>query len=168
MRAQNKSIDEVANKNAVRVGYLIHDVSRLRRTVYDQKLKPLGITRSQWWVLVNLSRHSGEGFTQIELARLLDVGKVTVGGLLDRLEDNGLVRRVQDKADRRSKRVFVSDKGEALIHVLEHEATFINKDIMRGISSSEHALLADTLAKMKRNLIEMEADSSSTAGQLSK
>jgi DNA-binding MarR family transcriptional regulator len=156
---------DVVSKRALRVGYLIHDVSRLRRTVYDQRLKPMGVTRSQWWVLVNLSRHDGEGFTQIELARLLDVGKVTVGGLVDRLEENGLVKRVQDSVDRRSKRVFVSKKGEELIHVLEHEAKFINKDIMKGISTAEHKVLADILAKMKQNLIDMEAVPSSTTGR---
>ncbi len=34
----------------LRFGFLIHDVSRLRRVVVDRALKPLGITRSQWWV----------------------------------------------------------------------------------------------------------------------
>ena len=32
-------------KSPHRAGFLIHDVSRLRRTIYDQRLKPLGITR---------------------------------------------------------------------------------------------------------------------------
>ena len=42
----------------------------MRRTWYDQAVKPLGITRSQWWVLANLSRRQG-GLTQTELAELL-------------------------------------------------------------------------------------------------
>ena len=42
-----------------RIGFLIHDVSRLRRTVVDKALRPIGVTRSQWWVLANLSRHNG-------------------------------------------------------------------------------------------------------------
>ena len=42
-----------------RIGVLIHDVSRLRRTVVDHALGPMGVTRSQWWVLANLSRHNG-------------------------------------------------------------------------------------------------------------
>jgi len=69
-----------------RVGFLIHDVSRLRRTVVDKALRPLGVTRSQWWVLANLSRHNGGGMMQTELSKVMDVGKVTLGGLIDRLE----------------------------------------------------------------------------------
>jgi len=70
-----------------RIGFLIHDVSRLRRTVVDKALRPLGITRSQWWVLANLARDDGTAMTQTELARVMDVGKVTLGGLIDRLAD---------------------------------------------------------------------------------
>ena len=51
-----------------RIGFLIHDVSRLRRTIVDKALKPMGITRPQWWVLANLSRHEGGGMMQTELA----------------------------------------------------------------------------------------------------
>lgn len=140
-----------------RPGFLIHDVSRLRRTVFDQRMKPLGITRSQWWVLSNLSRHEGEGLMQIELARLLDVGKVTVGGLIDRLEESGFVTRVPDKIDRRSKRVLVSRKGKALVEKMRAIATDVNAEIMSGISAEDQTLLADILTRMKRNLIAMDA-----------
>lgn len=151
----------VPNPSPFRPGFLIHDVSRLRRTVFDQRMKPLGITRSQWWVLSNLSRHEGEGLMQIELARLLDVGKVTVGGLIDRLEDAGFVTRVPDKLDRRSKRVLVSRKGKALIEKMRTIATDVNDEIMEGIPVEQQALLADVLSRMKRNLIRMDAVPSS-------
>ena len=68
----------------LRLGYLIHDVSRLRRMMFDRALAPLGITRSQWWVLAFISRK--DGLPQTQLANELDVGKVGVGALIDRLE----------------------------------------------------------------------------------
>ncbi len=148
----------MAEKKApFRAGFLIHDASRLRRTVFDQRLKPLGITRSQWWVLGNLSRGGSRGFSQIELARLLDVGKVTLGGLVDRLEEHGLVERVADAEDRRAKRVLMTRKGKTLIKKLEHIATGINQEIMQGISAQEQAQLISILGKMKQNLKEMDA-----------
>ena len=50
------------NERPFRLGFLIHDVSRLRRTVVDKALRPLGVTRSQWWVLANLrsEEHTSE------------------------------------------------------------------------------------------------------------
>ncbi len=68
----------------LRLGFLIHDVSRLRRSAFDRCLKPLNVTRSQWWVLAYLSRE--DGMTQTQLAEELDLGKVAIGGLIDRLE----------------------------------------------------------------------------------
>jgi len=141
----------------LRAGFLVHDVSRLRRTAFDQRVKPLGITRSQWWVLANLSRHEGEDMMQIELARLLDVGKVTLGGLVDRLEENGFVVRTPDKVDRRSKRVSVSAKGRTLTQKMNVIAMEMNEQIMRGIPQSKQRELEEMLAIMKHNLIEMDA-----------
>jgi len=148
----------------LRAGFLVHDVSRLRRTAFDQRVKPLGITRSQWWVLANLSRHEGEAMMQIELARLLDVGKVTLGGLVDRLEENGFVVRTPDKLDRRSKRVTVSAKGMVLVQKMNLIAMEMNAQIMRGIPVAKQRELEDMLSKMKHNLIEMDAVPSSTNG----
>jgi DNA-binding MarR family transcriptional regulator len=150
------------NPQRLRAGFLVHDVSRLRRTAFDQRVKPLGITRSQWWVLANLSRHEGEDMMQIQLARLLDVGKVTLGGLVDRLEENGFVTRTPDKSDRRSKRVSVSAKGRALVQKMNLIALEMNNQIMRGISPSQQRELEEMLAKMKHNLIEMDAVPAST------
>ncbi|WP_299696764.1 MarR family transcriptional regulator [Hydrocarboniphaga sp.] len=149
----------------MRTGFLIHDVSRLRRTVYDQRLKNLGITRSQWWVLANLSRHDGEGYMQIELARLLDVGKVTLGGLIDRLEGAGFVTRQPDKVDRRSKRVLISPKGKTVITKLEKVSKGVNAEIMDGISEKEDEILIRLLARMKQNLIKMEGVPAATVGR---
>jgi len=69
----------------LRLGYLVHDVSRLRRMMFD-RTAPLGITRSQWWVLAFISRK--DGLPQTQLASELDVGKVAVGALVDRLESS--------------------------------------------------------------------------------
>ena len=97
----------------LRLGFLVHDVSRLRRSIVDRTLKPLGVTRSQWWVLAFLSR--ADGMSQVALADELDLGKVALGGLIDRLEKTGFVSRRHDAEDRRVKRVFLTKKSQTLI-----------------------------------------------------
>jgi MarR family transcriptional regulator for hemolysin len=146
----------------LRSGFLIHDVSRMRRTAYDQRLKPFNITRAQWWVLANLSRRNCDGISQIELARLLDVGKVTLGGLIDRLEESGFVIRVPDKTDRRSKRIMRSPEGKVLCDRMEVFAQTVNKEIMSGITDEEYSLFIEVLRKMRHNLINMDAVPQST------
>lgn len=70
--------------------FLIQDIPRMRRTFLDHALRPLGITRAQWWALGNISRHAEDGMHQTELTTVLETGKVSVGGLIDRLEESGL------------------------------------------------------------------------------
>src|SRR5271168_3388866 len=79
----------------LRLGFLLHDVSRLRRRVVDRALKPLGLTRSQWWVLAFLSR--SDGMSQVALADELDLGKVALGQLVDRLEKTSFIFRRPDE-----------------------------------------------------------------------
>lgn len=135
-----------------RLGFLVHDVSRMRRTLWDQALKPLGLTRSQWWVLAHLSRHRGASMMQTELARILDVGKVTVGGLIDRLEASGHVERRADASDRRAKLVSVTPRGEAVINQMAAIGTELNSLILKDITPEDIQGAEQVLHRMKENL----------------
>ncbi|MEJ2458149.1 MAG: MarR family transcriptional regulator, partial [Novosphingobium sp.] len=136
----------------LRIGFLVHDVSRMRRTLFDQEVKRLGITRAQWWALANLSRHEQEGMTQSDLARLLDVGKVSIGGLIDRLEDSGHVIRQPDEHDRRIKRIFITDLGYEVIDRMAEVGRALNSVIMRGIALDHIHIAEDVMQSMKDNL----------------
>jgi DNA-binding MarR family transcriptional regulator len=140
-----------------RIGSLIHDVSRLRRTAFDHLMKPLSVTRSQWWVLNGLSDHGNQGITQTALARLLDLGKVALGGIVDRLEDRGLVKRRPDVDDQRINRVFLTRKGILILHRVSRIGMTLDARIMRGIPAAHHRLLASCLDSMKANLIALDA-----------
>jgi DNA-binding MarR family transcriptional regulator len=140
-----------------RIGFLIHDVSRLRRTVVDKALRPMGVTRSQWWVLANLSRHGGKPIMQTELAKVMDMGKVTLGGLIDRLEASGLVERQADPSDRRAKRVVMTPRGIQLLAGIQAIAQTVNARIMNGISQNDIARAGTVLHKMKQQLISLDA-----------
>lgn len=144
-------------KGPGQLGFLIHDVSRLRRTVVDKALRPLGVTRSQWWVLSSLSRHQRTGLMQTELSRVLEVGKVTLGGLIDRLEARGYVERRPLPGDRRAKRVLMTGKGTRLLAQIHKVARGVNAEIMRGISAGEITRIETVLLKMKSQLIAMDA-----------
>lgn len=150
--SRKSNVRKAAEATPFRIGFLVHDVSRMRRTLFDQAVKPLGLTRSQWWVLANLSRHPGGGVMQTELARTLEVGKVTVGGLVDRLEASGHVERRADASDRRAKRVFITAKGHQIIEEMTSVGEDLNKIILEGIAPDKVKLAEDVLHDMKQNL----------------
>jgi DNA-binding MarR family transcriptional regulator len=137
----------------LRFGSLIHDVSRLRRVAVDRALKPLGITRAQWWVLAFLSRR--DGMTQTALAADLDLTKVAIGGLLDRMETAGFIERRADKNDGRARRVYLTRAGAKLVNAIRESVETVEMEILGRVSDEALAQAADTLRTLKETLLEM-------------
>lgn len=145
----------------LRFGFLIHDVSRLRRIVVDRALKPLGITRSQWWVLAFLSRR--DGMTQTALAADLDLTKVAVGGLIDRMETGGFVERRADERDARARRVYLTRAGQKLVSTIRESVDTVETEILTTVTEEELDEAARVLRAIKERLLEM----SGTEGEAS-
>src|SRR5215510_7137590 len=89
------------------LGFLIHDVARLLRRRFEQQARDLGLTRSQWQVLVWLAQH--EGIHQGGLAELLEIEPITLARIVDKLVDAGLVERRTHARDRRIRLLHLTD-----------------------------------------------------------
>jgi len=153
-----KAVDAAGQRRDIKLGYLIHDVSRMRRTVFDQLMKPLGITRAQWWVLAHLSRH--DGMAQTQLASMLDVGKASLGSLLDRLEATGFIERRPDATDRRMKRVFLSRSSQQLLEKLVKIESDFNEQILASLSDNDRNELIRMLSSIKESLLALGSSES--------
>jgi len=131
-------------------GFILNDVARLLRTTFDRRVKSLGLTRSQWWVLNHLFRN--DGVTQSELADILEVKKATLGRLLDRMEQKGWIRREGHAGDRRAKRVFLTDEVEPAIKTMRAAAAEVRRDALSGLSPAQQDQFVDALLAIKGNL----------------
>jgi MarR family transcriptional regulator, transcriptional regulator for hemolysin len=131
-------------------GFILHDVARLLRTTFDRRVKSLGLTRSQGWVLNHLFRN--DGMTQSDIADLLQVEKATLGRLLDRLEAKGWVRREADAADRRVKRVYLTEEVEPALKAMRAAAAEVRQQAVAGLSAEEQERFVDALLAVKANL----------------
>src|SRR5687767_10891587 len=134
-------------------GFLLNDVARLLRNAYDRRVRELGLTRSQWWVLNQLFRNPG--LNQSELAEILEIERPTLGRLLDRLEVKGWVRREHDARDRRAWRVHLTDAVEPAMRKLRKVAAELRSDALAGLSAQERERFIDTLLAVKANLVRM-------------
>jgi MarR family transcriptional regulator for hemolysin len=139
-----------------RLGFLMHDVSRLRRIVFDNFMKPLGVTRSQWWVLAYLSRH--DGMIQSDLANMLELGKAALGGLIDRLEEAAVIQRRPDASDRRVKRIYLTTKGNQTVKEMRELSHGMSEQILEGLSHDQRLALADMLTLVKQNLLAIKRE----------
>ena len=131
-------------------GFLVNDVARALRTEYDRRVRELGLTRSQWWVMNHLYRNPG--LTQSELAEILEVEKPSVGRLLDRLEAKGWIRREHDARDRRAWRVHLGEAAEPQMRALRKRAAELMGDALAGLSAADRERLVELLLAVKANL----------------
>jgi DNA-binding MarR family transcriptional regulator len=124
----------------------------MRKTIFDQAVRDLGITRAQWWALSNLSRHKDDGMSQSDLARKLDVGKPTIGGLIDRLTERGLVERRLDGDDRRVRKLFITARGYEIISNMSPIAASLNDVFLENVPQDQVHIAELALEQMKKNL----------------
>lgn len=132
------------------LGFLIGDTARLMRRAFDERVRNKGITRPQWRVLVLL--HRFDGSNQVALAEMMDVEPITLGRMIDRLQDAGLVERRADHSDRRAWRVHLTPAGESRIEDLKPLATELFADAVSGLSEDQQSELEAMLDIIRLNL----------------
>ena len=132
------------------LGVLITDSARLLRRRFDARARKLGVSRAQWQVLFVLSRT--EGINQAGLAEALDVETITVGRMVDRLADAGLVERRADPSDRRAWRLHLTGRAHPILAELRLVADQVMAETLAGLGDGERVLLADLLTRVRGNL----------------
>lgn len=152
---------EDTEREGIRLSFLIHDVSRMRRSAYDQFMKPLGITRAQWWVLAHLSRH--DGMMQTQLADILEVGKASLGDVVESLEASNLVSRRPDPSDKRAKRVYLTRSAQSLIKRMTVMEVDFNDQVFAELSSEERVSLSKLLLRIKSAVLRMTVSAKASA-----
>ena len=127
-------------------GYLVNYLARAFARAHAERLAGRGATLGQWAVLVFLWERDGQ--SQGELSRSVAIEDATMVRTVDRMERDGLVRRVRDARDRRRVNVFLTDKGRSLQDPLVPCAVATNEAATRPFTEAEKRQLSDFLRRM--------------------
>jgi MarR family transcriptional regulator, transcriptional regulator for hemolysin len=133
------------------IGVMISDVARFLRTVFDRRVRRLGLTRAQWLVLTRLHRRPGA--SQSELADMMEVEKASAGRMIDRLETKGWVERRAQEGDRRVNRIYLTPEAERVHKRIWRIAEATVDDALASLSKREAAQLTALLARVKGSLV---------------
>jgi DNA-binding MarR family transcriptional regulator len=94
-------------------------------------------------------RHIGAaGISQSDLAARAAITKQAVQQFLDQLEQDGVVTRVPDTQDRRSKRVLLTRKGKAALHEANDVKREVEAAFGRKIGTENLARLSSLLDQL--------------------
>ena len=132
------------------IGYLISDVARLLRTVFDRRVRAMGLTRGQWLVLTRLYRRPGA--SQTELADMLEIDRASAGRMIDRMEKNGWLERRPDAEDRRINRLHLTKEARKIHAAIWEIAEATVDDALSALSAVERAQYTTLTAKVKGRL----------------
>lgn len=140
------------------VGYLIgHAAMRIRMGLRRLFMASgLDVTPEQWVVLFRLRER--EGLTQSELGERTVRDKATVTRILDRLEKKFLVERRRDPKDRRTQRIFLTEKGSVSLEALMPLVRQYGADLFDDIGSEDRTLLRRVLAHIEAKLDRVFAE----------
>lgn len=131
------------------LAFLLVDAGRKLNDAYDAQMKPLGLTRSQWRVVAYVSRTPG--ITQTQLAAQVELSRMAITGLLDRMQAKGLIERRAASDDRRINTVYLTKRSAALVTRMNRTAEAVLDGLFAGISESEKKRFSKTLSLIKAN-----------------
>ena len=138
------------------VAFLSTDVGRLFHKRFDVVARQFGVTGPQWRMLATIRRTPG--ISQVAVSNWLEVEAITAGRMIDRLVKADLVERRDDPADRRTWRLFLTDKAERQMENLAGSAELVFAEAHAGLSQDEQANLIALLERVRANLLEQIPD----------
>jgi MarR family transcriptional regulator, transcriptional regulator for hemolysin len=132
------------------IGLQLASTSKAVSRAFNDRLTEAGGSVPTWLILSSLKGDAWR--TQLDLARAVGIEGPTLTRHLDGLEEQGLVRRVRDTADRRAVKVELTDAGERLFSRLREAVIAFNRDLTSGLSNPELAGTRETLSRLEANV----------------
>jgi MarR family transcriptional regulator for hemolysin len=141
-----------------RFGILLKQVYHLWHAVINERLRPRGVSHSQWRVVLMVSR-SEAPLTQTALAAELGIESPTVVRLLDRLAAKGWIAREPCPADRRARLVRLTPRAQRLARELEVVVGEVRRELLRDLGAAELAASVAALSKVEARALQALAES---------
>ncbi len=122
-----------------------------------------GLSNQQWIILIHLAKDPNipylirrpqlKPIMASELAESMGVTRANITNLLSTLMEKSLIRQIEDKEDRRIKRLVLTPKGERLIQSMQAGRVESNRSYLVGLSNEEKENLLTTLQKITENIM---------------
>ena len=147
-------MNEATDSELALLCFGLHAASRAMTAVYRPLLEELGLTYTQYLVMLLL--WEDEPRLVNELGRVLELDSGTLSPLLKRLEAAGLVRRERRATDERAVEVTLTPEGRALQQRARHIPRAIEQatDLSNGEIEDLRLKLADLRASLRQALVE--------------
>ena len=120
-------------------GHLIRRLHQQSTQVFQARTQAAGfdLTSVQFAALDAIAQQPG--VDQASLAATIGFDRATIGGVVDRLEQKGLLQRVVSSQDRRARQLRLTSDGTRLLGAVRPVVEGLQADILALLSANERA-----------------------------
>jgi DNA-binding MarR family transcriptional regulator len=123
--------------------------ARITRRLIDAERPLLEAHGLSMWAYIALSHLAREpAGSQLVLASAMRYDKTRLIGLLDELEDDGLIARTTDPTDRRARIVTLTEAGAARHAAVRADIRAMEDELLQDLAPAERTRLRETLARL--------------------
>jgi len=144
-------------KSNAQGGFLISQIRQVSGRIFEKLLLRAGVDEfngAQGRILYVLWQQ--DNIPIVELSKKTGLAKTTLTGMLDRMENAGLIMRIFDKSDRRQILIALTEKARALNNEYDKISREMNEIFYAGFSDEDIVRFENTLQRILKNLNESE------------
>lgn len=128
-------------------GHLIRRLHQASTNVFHTRTRAAGLELTPVQFAAMKAVHDDPGIDQATIGARIAYDRATIGGVIDRLEQKGWVRRQVSRRDRRAREVTLTPEGSELFHRALPVITALQAEILPGLTEAEHRVFLDLARK---------------------
>lgn len=113
-------------------------------------LEGMGLFRGQTPIIYILWEKDGR--TQKELSKEMEINPATISKMINRMEKSGFIEKKRDEEDKRTTRIYLTEKAKKTKSRLDKEIGDFNKEVFSGFSDKDNEVFSSYLIKILNNL----------------
>ena len=140
------------DKNEIDVGKFVKIINNMLDSKVNRDFRKWDLTCSQHAIIAYLFDHKSVETTQRDLEETFSLKNPTVTGLLNLLENKGMIQRVTNPKDRRSNIIKLTDKSLSLEKQLTASRKMAEDAILKGFTPDEKQQLESFMRRLMDNI----------------
>jgi DNA-binding MarR family transcriptional regulator len=131
-------------------GHLIRRLHQQSTQVFVQRTQAAGfdLTPVQFAALDAI--HAFPATDQARVAEMIAYDRATIGGVIDRLEQKGWIRRVVSERDRRARELSLTAKGKRVLAALLPVVRGLQEEILHPLNDADRASFLELARQVLR------------------
>ena len=115
-------------------------------------------TPTQCQIIEYILNNKNKDIYQKDLEKVLNLRRATVSGVLHTMEKNGLIKRVTDESDTRTKKIILNEKIPERFNEYSKKIKKIENNIIKDISVKDLEIFLKVISQMKESIKKKEGN----------